>query len=711
MARIPGTSDEDELVGFPGNDRILGFGGNDRLFGNQGNDLLIGHGGKDQLRGGPGRDRLQGGTGNDLLFGDEDDDVLIAAQGNDELQGGPGVDRLQGGAGRDLLFGGEDDDTLRGNAGRDELQGGLGGDRLGGGGGNDRLFGETGNDALVGGGGADEFVVESIADGLDDILDFDMAEFDFLTISTALTGFESGDDIDGYVRADATGGDTIVLINPDGAGNDFTPVFRLTNEEIDLGVLTSYGMEFEPINPDLLPLRSNASLSTDNRNVSTSAAISADGRFVAFQTKSNELDQPNRDSDGVTQDIFIKDFATGSIVRVSTNVDDELADNSQLPLGQDLANANSFAPAMSSDARFVAFHSDADNLVPGDTNQSVDIFVKNVLTGQVVRASTSDDGAQGVETRGTDLDPLVDPLSSNASLSADGGVVAFQSKASNLVGFDPNDDGSDVFVKDLSTGEIQRIAAPDGNLGRNPMLSGDGSALVFETFKLLPGESGPVKEAQNVVLTDLAGGRSTIIAPASDEAFFQAAPVVSADGRFVAFASDARLTQEDNNGETDVYIFDQLLNTTDLVSANSAGQVASSPFEFPAALSSSPSISDDGRFVAFAGDATNLVPGDRNGLSDIFVKDTLTGLINLVSLNSDGSQIADDRDSAGGATAPVISGDGRSVAFESGAQSLQPEADPALGPDVTVFLTSTGFGDSGPAALDPLLTPSDPALA
>jgi TolB protein len=738
MAKIRGTQNDDELIGVAENDRILGFGGRDRLFGNQGNDLLIGHGGNDELHGGPGRDRLQGRAGRDVLFGDEDNDVLIGHGGNDELHGGPGrdrlegragqdllsgdedndvlighggndelqggsgTDRLQGGAGRDLLLGGEGDDTLRGNGGIDELQGGPGSDQLKGGGGNDTLFGEAGNDTLAGGGGADEFVIESIADGLDDILDFNMAEYDFLTVSTALTGFESGDDITRFVSVDPTGGVTIVLLNADGVGNDFAPVARITNTGIDQKELTAYGMEFEPIDPDLLPLRSNPALASDAADSSTNAAISADGRLVAFQSRSNALDQPNEDGRGFTEDIFIKDFATGTIIRVSTNADGEPADNSQLPRGEDLAIADSFAPAMSSDARFVAFHSDADNLVPGDTNQSVDVFVKDVLNGQVVRASTASDGTQAVDTRGPDS---FAPLSSNASLSADGRLAAFQSEAPNLVAFDPNGNGSDIFVKDLSTGETERLDAPDGRLARNPMLSGDGSALVFETFELVPGEFGPVAEAHNVILTDLASGRSTTIGPASSQSG-GATPVVSTDGRFVAFASDAALAPQDTNGQTDIYIYDHALGTIDLVSANSAGEVASGPSEF-AALSSSPSISDDGRLVAFESEAANLVSGDTNALGDIFVKDTRTGLINRVSLNPDGSQITDDRDFAGGAFDPAISGDGRSVAFSSGAQSLQPDSqDPAA----TVFLTTTGFEATGPAAIDPLLAPSDPAV-
>jgi Tol biopolymer transport system component len=683
MAKIRGTQNNDELIGFAGNDRILGFGGRDHLFGNQGNDLLIGHGGNDELHGGPGRDRLQGRAGKDLLFGDEDDDVLIGHGGNDELQGGPGIDRLQGGGGRDLLLGGEGDDTLRGNGGIDELQGGPGGDRLEGGGGNDTLFGGAGNDTLAGGGGADEFVVESIADGLDDILDFDMAEYDFLTVSTALTGFESGNDIDRFVRVDPMVGVTLVSLNPDGAGDDFTPVFRLTGE-FDSNSLVSYGMEFDRINPDLLPLQSNPSLSTDDPASSTSPDISADGRFVAFESKDFALGSSFEQDFEDDADIFVADFASGMVARASTDAAGGLAG---FDGGSD---AFSFAPSISSDGRLVAFHSGADNLVTNDTNDSDDIFIKDLLTGAIVRASTASNGQQG------------DASSSNASLSDDGRLLAFESEAANLVATDPNGAGNDVFVKDLGTGEIDRIAAPDGTIAHNPTLSGDGHFLAFETSDAAGGSSA------NVVLVDLATGASRIVAATSDGSgsFSGAEPVLSSDGRFLAFASEVQLTTDDDNGESDIFVFDRLLGTTEMVSTSSTGSGASGSDDVFQQLSSSPSISADGRYVAFDSAAVDLVPGDTNGLRDVFVKDMATGAIHRVSLNPDGSQATGGLEASElGSRDPSISADGRLVAYASNAGSLQGVPNDDAG--TTVFLAETGFGSAGPAALETLLTPAE----
>src|SRR4028118_979753 len=137
-------------------------------------------------------------------------------------------------------------------------------------------------------------------------------------------------------------------------------------------------------------------------------------------------------------------------------------------------------------------------------------------------------------------------------------------------------------------------------------------------------------------------------------------PSISTDGRFVAFASDAsNIVPGDTNNRSDIFVRDTLTNTTTRVSLDSAGNQGNRDSSFP-------SISADGRFVAFASDASNIVPGDTNNRSDIFVRDRLTNTTTRVSVDSAGNQ--GNRDS----NYPSISADGRFVAFESDASNIVP---------------------------------------
>ncbi len=257
-------------------------------------------------------------------------------------------------------------------------------------------------------------------------------------------------------------------------------------------------------------------------------------------------------------------------------------------------NDNSRFPSISANGRYVAFYSIASNLVNGDTNGSQDIFVHDRQSGSTTRLSVASDGTQANDS------------SWGTSVSADGRYVAFDSLASNLVGGDTNGE-VDIFVHDRQAGATSRVS-----------VASDGTQ-------------------------------------ANDSSYSSS---ISDDGRYVAFSSYAQnLVSGDTNGLPDIFVHDRQTGTTSHVSVASDGTHGNSG-------SYGPSISADGAFVAFHSDANNLVSGDTNDTFDVFMHDLQTGATNRVSVASDGTQ----GDYSSGD--PSISADGRYVAFSSYAQNL-----------------------------------------
>ena len=335
-------------------------------------------------------------------------------------------------------------------------------------------------------------------------------------------------------------------------------------------------------------------------NVNEVSGISNDGRFVAFSTSSTTMIV--NDTNGFVEDVFVRDRQAGITTVVSVDSNGVQG------------NDPSYGAAISGDGRFVAFSSEATNLVPNDTNGSArfngdaDVFVHDRATGRTERVSVDSNGAQAEEVRRFGY-----PHSFEAAISADGRFVAFTSTATNLVPDQP-DKYYDVFVHDRVTGTTERVDVDSSGV------SGDG--------------------------------------------FFTRSAAISADGRFVAFASDStNIVPGDTNGQSDVFVRDRQRGTTERVSVASNGIQANGP-------SGQPSISTDGRFVAFTSFASNLVPGDTNGAQDAFVYDRRTHTTERVSVASDGRQ--GNRGSGFfDATSPVsISADGRFVAFHSPSSNL-----------------------------------------
>lgn len=322
-------------------------------------------------------------------------------------------------------------------------------------------------------------------------------------------------------------------------------------------------------------------------------------------------------------------------------------------------NGISHAPALSADGRFVAFVSEASNLVPGDTNNAADIFVHDRWSGLTKRVSITSNGAQASG----------DP--SRPSISGDGRFVAFSSDAPDLV-TDDNNAHHDVFLHDRDSGATQVVSiSSTGELGnhdsftRRPSLSYDGRLIVFFSAadNLVPGDSNGVMD---VFLHDRLTGATELISKSTDLQQGNADssyPTISSNGNFIAYYSDAsNLVENDLNGSTDVFLYNRLAQTTTRVSISNSGEEGND-------LSDLPSISADGRFVAFFSLASNLVAGDTNGKADIFVRDTHDGLTRRASVASDGSQ------ANGLCDVPSLSADGRYIAFYSFADNLVPGDD------------------------------------
>jgi len=343
------------------------------------------------------------------------------------------------------------------------------------------------------------------------------------------------------------------------------------------------------------------------------------------------------------------------------------------------ANSTSFEPSISADGRFVVFDSLASNLVSGDFNNEIDIFIHDRQTGDTVRASLSSTGA---EANGNSLDP---------SISANGEFVVFTSSADNLVLGDTNT-SIDVFVHDLIAGDTTRVSVSSSGAETNgsssiPTISADGRFVAFASIasNLVPGDTNGAtdifvhdRDANGTGVFDEPGGISTtrvdVASDGSQSDNFSNFPSISDDGRYVAFESFAtNLVSGDGNNSRDVFVHDRVTGENIRVSVSSAGDEADKN-------SVANDISADGRFVVFSSSATNLVAGDTNGASDYFVHDrdaNETGVFDepggvsttRVSVSSEGVQ-ADDFTCYPPEAA--ISDDGRFVAFKTKATNLVP---------------------------------------
>jgi uncharacterized repeat protein (TIGR01451 family) len=304
---------------------------------------------------------------------------------------------------------------------------------------------------------------------------------------------------------------------------------------------------------------------------------------------------------------------------------------------------------MTPDGRFVVFASAASNLVAGDTNGVGDVFVRDRRNGVTERVSVGPKGVQG------DADSNFLGIASAPAISDDGRYVAFKSDASNLVKGDRNG-LTDVFVRDRVAGVTERISGDGG--GDNPGISPDGNFVAFETFDF----DGDF--ARDIYLRDRANGTIERISVSHDgsEIFSPSEDPVVASGPVVAFASGAPNLVPGDGSNIDVFVRDLSgpAPTTELISVSSAEEPAG---EFD--TSRNPSISADGRFVAFQSDAQNFTdPAQQTFFTDVFVRDRQDGTTVLASPDGGGGE------ASGQSEDPEIGAEGRFVAFASFASDL-----------------------------------------
>ncbi|MCB2188662.1 MAG: hypothetical protein KQJ78_19765 [Deltaproteobacteria bacterium] len=339
--------------------------------------------------------------------------------------------------------------------------------------------------------------------------------------------------------------------------------------------------------------------------------LSAYGDFVVFLSHADNLVPGDNNAQG---DVFLRDRHTGVTSLISLNSAGEQGNGQSVPCG------------VSIQGRYVLFQSEASNLVAADTNGATDIFLRDRATGETTRLSLDSAGGQG------------DGHSYFASFSEDTRFVAFTSEASNLVAGDTNG-VTDVFVRDRQAGETTRVSVDSagGQANANSyasLISTNGRYVVFESNanNLVTGDTNGVTD---VFVHDRATGRTTRASLAWDGAEANAAcnnPEISGDGAVVTFSSQAsNLAPGDTNGIRDIFVFDRQTGETTRISVSSSGLEANGDSTYPV-------ISANGRWVAFNSLADTLVDGDTNGVQDVFLHDRQTGATTRQSVAADGTQ-------------------------------------------------------------------------
>ena len=397
-------------------------------------------------------------------------------------------------------------------------------------------------------------------------------------------------------------------------------------------------------------------MGVSGNGASYNQAISADGRFVAFTSEATDL--VDISDTNKAPDVFVRDLLAGTTALVSVNLE-----------GTATGNQGSTNPAISADGRFIAFFSDATDLVttPPGNPFAANVFVRDMAIGKTTLVSINKDGT--ASGNHNSLSPTITP---------DGRFVAFVSVASDLVALPGPLLTTNVYLRDLQSGTTKLVSINSAGTGGGnrssafsgdagvitPIITPDGRIVAFQSLATDLVDVPDNNDRSDVFVRDVLAGATTLVSinnagtstanDVSDE------PVISADGRFVAFRSRANdVTPNDRFIQSDVFVRDLQTQTTTLVSVNTSG-VSSRGDSY------TPSISSDGRYVAFASYSNDLVATPKtNHSTDVFVRDLQSGTTVLASVNASGTGTGND-----GSYYPALSADGKSIAFQSDAGDL-----------------------------------------
>jgi Tol biopolymer transport system component len=517
----------------------------------------------------------------------------------------------------------------------------------------------------------------------------------FTSQATNLVGLDGNGLQDVFVKDLITGATTRVSAQPFGADADALSNLPSISDDGNAIAFTSAATNIvftdtNGVNDVFVHTRNNGvtqRVSTDAGGAQGDAAsrqgkVTGNGRLVAFVSAAGNLAGPN--PGGIDQ-LYVKDMQTGAVLKL-TNAASSI---------QNVFDFNS------SGAR-ICFNGGGEALVPNDTNRVGDLYTITLGTQAIRRVNLAATPHPVMVGNDTSFRP---------DLSDDGRLLAFASSAALLdaegfaEGGDPNVVYSDVYVRDNTTGAITRLSNGEAGGGGDsssdaPAISGDGRFVAFESAaeNLVSGSDN--NGDNDVFRADTASGALVLISQSPTASAGRGRDVsISDSGDRIAFVSVGDdLVADDTNGEQDVFVWN-VVDGIRRMSLAPAGVEADED-------SSSPAMSGDGSVVVFTSSATNLVPGDSNGHDDIFVHTLSSGVVERVSVAAGGAQ------SNGRSQLPEVSRNGRYIAFATEATNLAPgDLDPGEEIVLLDRATGTIVSASAGLAIRGLLAPADPWLS